>query len=172
MTSDFFAAMSYSQRNSASGSTASSMQGDPGPMPRWNLADLYPSADSPELNQDLQKATADADSFAARYQGKLDAISTNEGPAGLYSCLKEFEALQDRLGRIGSFAFLNYVTKVDDPARAKFFGDVQEKLTNIGAKLLFLSLEINRLDDALIERLMTEPPLDHFRPWLTEVRKE
>jgi oligoendopeptidase F len=172
MTSDFFAAMSYSQRNSAPGGAASSTQGDPGPMPRWNLGDLYPSADSPELNQDLQKATADAESFAARYQGKLAALSTNEGPAGLYSCLKEFEALQDRLGRIGSFAFLNYVTKVDDPARAKFFGDVQEKLTNIGAKLLFLSLEINRLDDALIERLMTEPPLDHFRPWLTEVRKE
>jgi oligoendopeptidase F len=141
-------------------------------MPHWRLQDLYPSADSPEFNQDLQKGAADADAFAARYQGKLAAIAAADGPRGLYACLKEFEALQDRLGRLGSFAFLNYVTKVDDPARAKFFGDVQEKLTNIGAVLLFLSLEINRLDDALIERLMGEEPLSHFRPWLEEVRKE
>jgi oligoendopeptidase F len=167
MTSDFFA-----QPNSVAGGGASAGKAELGAMPRWNLADLYPSADSPELNQDLQKATADADAFAARYQGKLAGIASSEGAAGLYACLKDFEALQDRLGRIGSFAFLNYVTKVDDPARAKFFGDVQEKLTNIGAKLLFLSLEINRLDDALIERLMSQAPLSHFRPWLTEVRKE
>jgi oligoendopeptidase F len=141
-------------------------------MPQWRLQDLYPSADSPEFNQDLQKGAADADAFAARYQGKLAAIAEADGPRGLYACLKEFEALQDRLGRLGSFAFLNYVTKVDDPARAKFFGDIQEKLTNIGAKLLFFGLEINRIEDRLIEPLMDQPPLDHFRPWLVEMRKE
>ena len=141
-------------------------------MPAWQLSDLYPSTDSPELKQDLQKIIADADAFAARYQGKLGDIAEREGAEGLFNCLKAFEAIQDRLGRIGAFAFLNYVTKVDDPARAKFFGDIQEKLTNVGAKLLFLGLEINRIEDALIQRLMHQAPLDHFRPWLEEVRKE
>jgi oligoendopeptidase F len=141
-------------------------------LPAWRLEDLYPSADSPSLKKDLQDCTKDAETFAARYQGKLCDLAADRGAEGLFHCLKEFEALQDRLGRVGAFAFLNYVTKVDDPARAKFFGDIQEKLTNIGAKLLFLSLEINRIDDALIERLMGEPPLSHFKPWLEEVRKE
>ncbi|NJM35276.1 MAG: M3 family oligoendopeptidase, partial [Rhodomicrobium sp.] len=143
-----------------------------GEIPGWNLADLYPSTGSAELKRDLQKAAELADRFAGRYQGKLAAIAASDGAAGLFACLKDFEAIQDVIGRIGSFAYLNYVIKVDDPARAKFFGDIQEKLTNIGAKLLFFSLEINRIDDALIERLMGEAPLDHFRPWLTEVRKE
>lgn len=143
-----------------------------GEMPAWRLEDLYPSADAPALKKDLQDCTEAAEAFAARYQGKLLDIASGNGAEGLFQCLKEFEALQDRLGRIGAFAFLNYVTKVDDPARAKFFGDIQEKLTNIGAKLLFLSLEINRIEDALIERLMGEAPLSHFRPWLEEVRKE
>ncbi len=141
-------------------------------MPAWRLSDLYPSPDSPEFKRDMQKALSEAEAFAARYQGKLDHLAHSVGSQGLYTCLKEFEAIQDRLGRIGAFAFLNYVTKVDDPARAKFFGDVQEKLTGIGAKLLFLGLEINRIDDSVIERLMNEPPLVHFRPWLVEVRKE
>jgi oligoendopeptidase F len=143
-----------------------------GEMPAWNLADLYPSTDAPELRRDLQSCAEKADSFAARYQGKLADLAARDGAKGLYGCLKEFEAIQDRMGRIGAFAYLNYVTKVDDPARAKFFGDIQEKLTTIGAQLLFLSLEINRIDDALLERLMKEPPLDHYEPWLKEVRKE
>ncbi len=143
-----------------------------GEMPAWQLADLYPSTDAPELHADLQQSSADADHFAQTYQGKLSELAISSGAQGLFDCLQTFEALQDRIGRIGSFAFLNYVTKVDDPARAKFFSDIQEKLTNIGSKLLFLSLEINRIDDALLQRLMNEAPLDHYRPWLDEVRKE
>ncbi|WP_245297098.1 MULTISPECIES: M3 family oligoendopeptidase [Rhodomicrobium] len=141
-------------------------------MPGWNLADLYPGTDSPELKRDLEKGVAEADAFATRYQGKLSELAAKDGAKNLFACLQDFERLQDTLGRIGSFAYLNYVTKVDDPARAKFFGDIQEKLTTIGAKLLFLSLEINRIDDSVLERIMDEAPLVHYRPWLEEVRKE
>ena len=143
-----------------------------GDMPAWNLADLYTSAQSPELTRDLQEAADGADAFAARYQGKLDALAQTKGSAGLFACIKDYEALQDLIGRIGSFAYLNYVTKADDPERAKFFGDMQEQLTNIGSKLLFFGLELNRIDDALLERIQNEPPLDHYRPWLEELRKE
>jgi oligoendopeptidase F len=142
-------------------------------MPGWNLADLYPSADAPALTQDLQACAQKAETLAERYQGKLaDLAARGDGARSLYNCLKDFEAIQDLMGRIGAFAYLNYVTKVDDPARAKFFGDIQEKLTNIGARLLFLTLEINRIDDAVLEKLTAEAPLSHYAPWLREVRKE
>jgi oligoendopeptidase F len=120
-------------------------------LPAWNLADLYPAMDSPALSRDMEQAASDAESFAARYQGKLGEIAASEGSAGLHRVLTEFEALQDLMGRIASFAYLSYVTRTDDPARAKFFGDVQEKLTNIGSKLLFLSLELNRIDDKVMD---------------------
>lgn len=141
-------------------------------MPGWNLADLYPSTDAPALTQDLQTCAQKADTLAERYQGKLADLAARDGARSLYNCLKDFEAIQDLMGRIGAFAYLNYVTKVDDPARAKFFGDIQEKLTNIGARLLFLTLEINRIDDSLLEKLTAEAPLSHYEPWLREVRKE
>jgi oligoendopeptidase F len=153
----------------ASGGAVAGALGD---LPAWNLADLYPGIDSPALARDLEQAATDADSFAARYQGKLADIAGGEGSAGLTRVLTEFEALQDLMGRIGSFAFLTYVTKTDDPARAKFFGDVQEKLTNIGSKLLFLSLELNRIDDKVMDAATAMPPLSRYKPWLEEVRKE
>ncbi len=123
-----------SSADASSGAAANAF----GDLPAWNLADLYPGIDSPALARDLEQAATDADSFSARYQGKLADIAAREGSTGLTRVLTEFEALQDLMGRIGSFAYLTYVTKTDDPARAKFFGDVQEKLTNIGSKLLFL----------------------------------
>jgi oligoendopeptidase F len=151
---------------------AGARMAEPGELPAWNLADLYPAMDSPALIRDLEQAASDAESFAARHQGKLAAVAAGEGSAGLYRVLTEFEALQDLMGRIGSFAYLTYVTKTDDPARAKFFGDIQEKLTNIGSKLLFLSLELNRIEDAVLEAAMATPPLSRYRPWLEDLRKE
>jgi oligoendopeptidase F len=152
--------------------SAGAQLGEAGDLPAWNLADLYPAIDSPVLARDLEQAASDAESFAARYQNKLAEIAAGEGSSGLYRVLTEFEALQDLMGRIGSFAYLTYVTKTDDPARAKFFGDIQEKLTNIGSKLLFLSLELNRIDDKVMEAAMAVAPLARYRPWLEDLRKE
>ena len=157
----------------AEGATASVTDQELGDMPAWAIEDLYPATDSSEFKSDLAQAAKDAEDFAASYQGKLDELASNpNGPQVLFDCLKAYEELQDRMGRIASYAFLNYVTKVDDAARAKFFGDVQEKLTQIGVKILFLTLELNRIDDEAMGRIVTQPPLDHYRPWLEELRKE
>src|SRR5690606_12921512 len=59
-----------------------------------------------------------------------------------------------------------------DPKRQKFFGDIQEKITAISSKLLFFPLELNRLDDAALDKAMTGSALGHYRPWLEDLRKE
>ena len=155
--------LSVSRHNMPAPEAAGGAAASPDGLPGWDLTDLYPAMDSPALARDLEQAASDAESFAARYQGRLTEIAKNEGSAGLYRVLTEFEALQDLMGRIGSFAYLNYVTKTDDPARAKFFGDMQEKLTNIGSKLLFFGLELNRIDDAVMEAAMAAPPLSSLQ---------
>ena len=40
-----------------------------GPLPEWDLADLYPGRDSPELRRDLEALASDAAAFRARYEG-------------------------------------------------------------------------------------------------------
>ena len=59
-----------------------------------------------------------------------------------------------------------------DPARAKFYGDVQERLTGASTHLLFFVLELNRLDDAKLEAAMADPELGYYRPWLEDIRKD
>ena len=59
-----------------------------------------------------------------------------------------------------------------DPAITKFYGDVSERLTNASVHLLFFALELNRVDDAVIERAMQTPELGHYRPWIEDLRKD
>ena len=71
-----------------------------------------------------------------------------------------------------SYAGLVYAGDTSDPARAKFYGDAQEKVTALAGDLLFFELELNRLDDSLLDAAMADPPLGHYRPWLEDIRKE
>jgi oligoendopeptidase F len=143
-----------------------------GRLPEWNLADLYPGTDAPEVKRDLDRAETECTAFEEAYKGKLGAIA--ESPAAgraLAEAVKRYEAIQDLLGRLLSFAGLVRAGDTIDPARAKFYGDVQERVTASSSHLVFFALELNRIDNALIERAMTEPAFGHYRPWIEDVRK-
>jgi len=144
-----------------------------GKLPEWNLTDLYAGIDDPAVKRDLNRADADSIAFEQSYKGKLAALA--DGPdAGraLAEAVKRYEALDDLLGRIISFAGLVHAGNTIDPARAKFYGDVQERITAASTHLLFFQLELNRLDDAKLEAAMADPALGNYRPWVEDIRKE
>ncbi len=142
-----------------------------GDLPEWNLDDLYTGMDAPELLADLARADADASAFADRFKGKLDDLAAGDG-SGLLEAVKAYEALDDLMGRIGSFAGLVYAGDTTDPKRAKFYGDVSEKLTNASSHLLFFALELNAIEDEVLDRALNTPGLDRYRPFFDDVRKE
>ena len=144
-----------------------------GTMPEWNLADLYEGLDAPRLAADLKTSERAAEAMHERYCGKLAKLADGgKGGEGLAEAVREFEALNDILGRIVSYASLLYAADTSDPKRQKFFGDIQEKITTISSKLLFFPLELNRIDDAVLEMALAGSELGHFRPWIEDLRKE
>ena len=153
--------------------SASSSNEDLGPLPQWKLEDLYESPESPRFQSDLLRAVDDAKAFAGNYRGKLEGLAS--GPTGgerLFEAVRAYEALQDLMGRLMSYASLLYAGDTSDPARAKFYGDTQEKITAISGDLLFFELELNRLDDSRLDAATRRSPLSHYRPWLDDIRKE
>jgi oligoendopeptidase F len=144
-----------------------------GVLPTWNLGDLYPSADGPLFLGDLEKSRLDASAFEAKWKGALATACTKTGEDGLGRALKEFEALEDVIGKIGSYAGLTYYGDMTDPAKGKFFSDTSAAITDIAANLLFYGLELNRIEDSLLELSMTQDATaGHYRPWLEDLRKE
>jgi oligoendopeptidase F len=144
-----------------------------GDLPEWDLTHLYPAMDSPAFAADLARAESLCAAFAARWRGTLAVIAAApDAAAQLGEAVAAYETIEDLLGRLMSYAGLVYSGDTTDPARAKFYGDTQERLTDMSSELLFFTLELNRIDDALIDAASAHPPLARYRPWIEDVRKE
>ena len=141
-------------------------------LPEWNLNDLYSGLDDPAIAGDLDRADRECVDFENAYKGKLaDLARSAEAGAALAEAVRRYEAIDDLMGRLASYAGLLHAGDTVDPALTKFYGDVQERLTAASTHLLFFTLELNRIDDALIEAAMQDPALGHYRPWLEDVRR-
>lgn len=144
-----------------------------GALPEWNLSHLYPAMDAPEFAADVERALAEARRFAELYRGKLAALAAREDASSLLAeAVANYEGLEDLVGKIMSYAGLVYSGDTTDPQRAKFYGDTQDKVTAISTELLFFGLELNRIDEAVLGKAATQPPLDHWKPWLDDLAKD
>jgi len=144
-----------------------------GSLPEWNLADLYAGLDDPRIKRDLDRGAAESLAFERDYKGKLATLAdAPKAGAALAEAIKRYEALDDLLGRLTSYAGLVHAGDTADPARGKFYADVQERVTAVSTHLLFFTLELNRLDDAKLEVAMQHDLLAHYRPWIEDIRRE
>ena len=144
-----------------------------GALPEWNLADLYPSMDAPAVKQDLERGEAECIEFEKDYKSRLAGIvASSTAGKTLAEAVRRYEAIEEMLGRLISYAGLLYAGNSTDPAIAKFYGDMQERITAASLHLLFFQLELNRIDDAALQAAMTDPALGHYRPWIEDIRKD
>jgi oligoendopeptidase F len=172
-------------RNAANGHMAgvrhSIVNGEPmtgsasslGELPEWDLKDLYESGQSEAFLRDLRRAEEEARRFALSYQGKLEAMAKEpQGGERLAQAIREYEALDELIGRLGSYAQLLYVEDTTDPARSKFFGDTSQHLNAIVTELLFFELELNRIEETVMKSLLQSPALGRYEPWIVDLRRE
>ena len=149
---------------------ADTPSGGLGDMPVWDLGDLYPALQSEAVRADLKKAAAEAKRIKERYEGRLAAVA--EDGARFAEAISAYEDLSEVLGKLGAYAGLLYAGDTANPAHAKFYGDIQERLTAISTELIFFELELNKLDDALLARALKVPAAARYKPWLDDLRKE
>ena len=139
---------------------------DLGPMPEWDLGDLYPAPNSPVLEQDLVAMAAEAEAFQRRCKGTLAGLSG----ADFGAAIAAYERIGEVLNRILSYAQLRYAADLSDPQRGKFQQSMQERVTTISTFTLFFTLEVNRLDDRVLEDKLADPAAGKYRPWLRDLR--
>ena len=138
-----------------------------GNLPEWDLSDLYTSENAPELKRDLDWLEEACASFARDFEGKL----AEQNDAGLLDCVLRNERINSVAGRIMSFAGLRYYQLTTDADRAKFMSDMQEKITNFTTPLVFFTLELNRLDDAVLDaHFAANSDLARYKPVFDRIR--
>ncbi|MCK5423801.1 MAG: M3 family oligoendopeptidase [Emcibacter sp.] len=137
-------------------------------LPLWDLSDLYTAMDCPELKRDHDSLEKLAKNFAKNYKGKLGALSAQE----ILNSVTEYEVMEEIMGRVMSYAGLLHAGDVIDGEISKFYQSCHERITEISTKLLFYTLEINRLEETKIDKWLGQStPLARYRPWFDSIRQ-
>ena len=135
-------------------------------LPRWDLSDLYAGPDAPELAADLDDIAARTTRLAERHRGKL---ATLDG-AALAEAIAAYEALDEAIDKIMSYAGLLHAGDMADPEIGKFYQTTQERLVAISSELLFFGLEINLIEEDDMAAKLAAPELAHYSGWLRDAR--
>lgn len=140
--------------------------------PLWDLSDLYASREDAGVASDLEQARAVVEELNA-LQGQLVAARGDAALLGerLNQAVILYEQASEHLGALGAFAFLSASTQRDDAAAQGFEADLREKITAVATPTVWLTLEINALEETEIEAaLAAHPAAARWRPWLRRVR--
>ena len=136
-------------------------------LPQWDLSDLYSAPDSPALQADLTSADTAARTFKEQYIGKLAAATGDD----LAAAVGNYERIEEILSRIMSYAQLLFSSDNSNSVYGQFYQTMSERVTEISSHLIFFVLELNRIDDAGLERALAgNQALARYAPWLRDLR--
>lgn len=144
-----------------------------GDLPSWNLNDLYESKSSAAFEKDWKWTKSASEKFELRWKGKLQDATHKSGDDALGAAIREYEQIEEVMGRMASFAGLMYFSNTLDADNAKFYGDMQAHITDASAHLIFFTLELNRIDEKDIANGIKNDALTaHYKSWILDLRKD
>ncbi len=133
----------------------------------WDLSDLYASSEDPQLAKDKKDILKEADAFADQYKGRVAELNASE----FKGMFEQYEALQDKGGKIGSFAYLQWSTDTGNAAFGKLVQEANELSSELSQKLVFLNVEWLKIPDEQAQQLIEAPELAFYRHYLESSRR-
>lgn len=136
-------------------------------LPTWDLTDLYPSMTSDKLARDFASLEIQVSAFADSYKDKLSHMDAKT----VLDAVCHYEAMEEVMGRVMSYAGLLHAGDVTDPDISKFYQSCHERITSLSTKTLFFTLELNQVSDETLEKwLESSQELNRYRPWFHSIR--
>src|SRR2546423_4456791 len=133
----------------------------------WDLEPLLEGEGRDGVERRLAEALTRAQAFAERYAGKLGELDSE----GLRQAMEELAAINELVGRAGTYAALRFATDTADPANGALLQLAQERGTAIETTLLFFELEWAALEQDRVDELLAPDELDFCRHHLHNVRR-
>jgi oligoendopeptidase F len=92
-------------------------------------------------------------------------------PAVFARSIRRIERIQVNLGRLSTYAFLNFVTQVKNDAASAFMQKCTEDASQINKELVFFDLEWAKMDQKSADRLLAAEETAPYRHYLSNIRK-
>ena len=138
----------------------------PDSCPTWDLTDLYDGIADGAIAADIAACRQEAEQLEAAWQGRLADVDG----AALAGLIADYERILEMLGKTQSHAQLLFAASTTDSQIARHHQSIREASADIGARLLFIELELAALDDVHVTQLLDTPALAVWQPWLRRVR--
>ena len=138
----------------------------PDSCPTWDLTDLYEGIGDDAIAADLARCRREAERMESAWQGKIG----NATPQDLATLIADYEQVLEALGKAQSHAQLLFAASTTDAQIARHHQSIREASADIGARLLFVELEIAALPSDHVDRLLETPEFTAWQPWLRRVR--
>jgi oligoendopeptidase F len=135
----------------------------------WDLSPLLDGAgdERTESERMLDEARDRSARFAEAHAGKVAELDST----ALHDAMRELEAINEVIGRVGSYASLRFAVDTAEPAHGALLQLVQERATEIETLLLFFELEWAALEEDRVHELLADERLDFCRHHLQSVRR-
>ena len=130
----------------------------------WSLADLFPSADGPEINAAFTDLEAKADGFAALRDKLTDDIDFED----FMDAIKEMEAMRVTASKLNYFPALWFAADTQSQKAQALYARVQQFMAKVQNQTMFFELWWKEMPEEKATALMSHS--DGYRYWLEEMR--
>jgi oligoendopeptidase F len=130
----------------------------------WSLADLFPSADSPEIEAAISNLQAEVSGF----EKVRPQLTTDISTADFLKIVRQLEAVYRLAATLNGFAGLRFNENTQDQQAQAFLARIEQFDAEISNRILFFSLWWKDFDDIQTERLIQASGDFHY--WLEELR--
>ncbi|SHO53141.1 M3 family oligoendopeptidase [Desulfopila aestuarii] len=133
----------------------------------WQLEDLYITGDVSQLEQDMARASEEAAAIRSEYYQKVTSLS----PEDLFRLVNRLERLDCSLGKLATYAFLNFTTQVNNAEAGALNQRIRELVSQCGKETVFFELEWNRINDEQAGAILKSPILASYSHYLRSMRR-
>ena len=127
-------------------------------LPNWDLSDLYSGINDNKIKQDLTNALSRAKRLEDSFKGKIESSSGD----AIAVILKDYEDIAANLGRVATFAYLNFSTNMLESERSEFYQNSCDEINEVSKHLIFLGLELAELSDDVFQDKLKSTKLAHY----------
>lgn len=136
-------------------------------LPKWNLTSLYQNREDPAIVSDIETVRQAINQFVSVHKGNIRRYTG----AQLGKAIKEYEIISDRMGRLESYAYLQYSENMSHQKATLLYQNISEKMNELSAQLLFFQLELNHLSEAdLRKKFSSSTSLRYYAPWIRDIQ--
>ncbi|MFZ5759273.1 MAG: M3 family oligoendopeptidase [Thermodesulfobacteriota bacterium] len=133
----------------------------------WNLTDLYQSVDDPAIADDLAFCEEEAALVRESFAGRLAELE----PAVFARLVRRLERIDSFMGRISTFAFLNFTTQIKNAEAGAFLQRIKEAASRVARETVFFELEWSKMAEESARLFLDSPETAHYHHYLATIRR-